>query len=92
MNIRPAYQRDFIYKLDKQRAAIEAILNSIPLNIMSFVKITNNRYEVLGEQQRILSICYFMQISGFGITFNNATLTYHNLSTDIKKKMKTISW
>ena len=34
LNIRPAYQREFIYKPDQQLAVIQSVLNGFPLNTM----------------------------------------------------------
>ena len=34
LNIRPAYQREFVYKKDRQVAVIETILDGCPLNNM----------------------------------------------------------
>lgn len=59
LDIRPIYQREFIYKLDNERAVIDTILKERPLNLIYWVKNGNN-YEVLDGQQRILSICRFL--------------------------------
>ena len=56
LNIRPAYQREFIYELPQRQAVIETILKGFPLNIMYWAK-TEDGWEVLDGQQRTLSIC-----------------------------------
>ena len=54
LNIRPAYQREFVYK-DKQRnAVIDTIIKGFPLNVMYWVK-NNDAFEVLDGQQRTIS-------------------------------------
>ncbi len=63
LNIRPKYQREFVYK-DKQRdAVIQTTLYSFPLNTMYWVKNTEKdaefEFEVLDGQQRTISICEF---------------------------------
>jgi len=54
LNIRPPYQREFVYK-DKQRdAVIETVQKNFPLNVMYWVKNGDN-FEVLDGQQRTIS-------------------------------------
>ena len=56
LTVRPAYQREFVYK-DKQRdAVIESIRNNYPLNVMYWSKTGDDTYEVLDGQQRTISI------------------------------------
>ena len=59
LNIRPPYQREFVYK-DKQRdAVIETVKKKFPLNVMYWVKNENN-FEVLDGQQRTISLCQYV--------------------------------
>ena len=56
LDIRPKYQREFVYK-DKQRdAVIETIKKSFPLNVMYWMKNDAGNFEVLDGQQRTISI------------------------------------
>ncbi|WP_414437559.1 DUF262 domain-containing protein [Campylobacter sp.] len=56
LDIRPKYQREFVYK-DKQRDdVIRTIRKDFPLNVMYWVKNGDN-YEVLDGQQRTISFC-----------------------------------
>jgi hypothetical protein len=60
LNIRPAYQREFVYK-DKQRdAVIDTVRKGFPLNTMYWA-VTNNGYELMDGQQRTISICQYVQ-------------------------------
>ena len=60
LNIRPKYQREFVYK-DKQRdAVIETLRKDFPLNVMYWVKNQNDTYEMLDGQQRTISICEYV--------------------------------
>lgn len=69
LNIRPAYQREFIYNIDDKKAVIKTVLSNFPLNSIYWVKNDNDKYEVLDGQQRIMSICDFchnkFQFKGF---------------------------
>ncbi|MCX6621211.1 MAG: DUF262 domain-containing protein, partial [Acidobacteria bacterium] len=60
LDIRPPYQREFIYK-DKQRnAVIESVRKDFPLNVMYWAVRNNGQYEVIDGQQRTLSICRYV--------------------------------
>lgn len=60
LNIRPAFQREFIYK-DKQRdEVIHTITKQFPLNVMYWVKGDRGSFELLDGQQRTISICQYV--------------------------------
>lgn len=79
LNIRPKYQREFVYK-DKQRDdVIVTVRNNFPLNVMYWVKNEDDTYEVLDGQQRTISICEYVDGS-----FSLNSLYIHNL-TNVEK-------
>jgi hypothetical protein len=59
LNIRPKYQREFVYKDTQRDEVIRSIQKGYPLNVMYWVK-NGNFYEVLDGQQRTLSICDYV--------------------------------
>lgn len=60
LDIRPPYQREFIYS-DKQReAVIDTLIRGFPLNAMYWALRKDGDYEVVDGQQRSLSICQFI--------------------------------
>jgi len=60
LNIRPAFQREYIYK-DKQRdEVIRTVRKDFPLNVMYWVIGDDGKYEVLDGQQRTISICQYV--------------------------------
>ena len=80
LNIRPKYQREFVYR-DKQRdSVIETVRKSFPLNVMYWVKNDDNTYEVLDGQQRTISICEY--VAG---NFSLDSQYFHNL-TDTERE------
>jgi hypothetical protein len=82
LDIRPAYQREFVYK-DKQRAAvIDTINKGYPLNVMYWAVRADGTFEVIDGQQRTISICQY--VNG-DFSFNN--LYIHNLRPDQKQKI-----
>lgn len=59
LNIRPAFQREFIYK-DKQRdEVIRTVMKNFPLNVMYWVKSDDGNFEILDGQQRTISVCQY---------------------------------
>lgn len=77
LNIRPKYQREFVYA-DKQRdEVIHTIMQGFPLNTMYWVKTDQGDYELLDGQQRTISFCrYFTNQFSFEEKF------FHNLTKD----------
>lgn len=82
LNIRPIYQREFIYKDQQRDAVIETIRKNLPLNVLYWVENKDSSYEVLDGQQRLISIGHY--ISGkFSIKWDgNSSLFFHNLTDD----------
>ena len=81
LDVRPPYQREFIYK-DKQRAAvIDTIMKGFPLNVMYWVACGDGRFEVMDGQQRTISIAQF-----FNNEFSFNMRYFHNLEEDEQAK------
>ena len=60
LDIRPPYQREFVYN-EKQRAkVIETVSKGYPLNTMYWAKRKDGTFEIIDGQQRTLSICQFV--------------------------------
>ena len=61
LDIRPPYQREFVYK-DKQReAVIDTLTNDFPLNVMYWAVRKDGNFEVIDGQQRTISICQYVK-------------------------------
>lgn len=77
LNIRPAFQREFIYKERQRDEVIHTIQKGFPLNVMYWVDSGNGSYELLDGQQRTISICQYV-CGDFSINhmrFDNLTAT-----------------
>ena len=88
LNIRPAFQREFVYKEKQRNAVIETVMKDFPLNVMYWVKSENGigEYELLDGQQRTISICRYIA-GDFSINsraFHNLTKTEQNQILDYK--------
>ena len=89
LDIRPPYQREFVYK-DKQRdAVIDTLTKGYPLNVMYWAvrddlaaKETDRLYEVMDGQQRTISICEYVD----GVFAFNSRY-FHNLQKDEKEQI-----
>ena len=82
LDIRPAYQREFIYKDDKRNAVIETVRKNFPLNVMYWVKTKQGTYEVLDGQQRTISICQYIH-KEYSIDYQY----FHNLTKDEQEQI-----
>ncbi|MBC2717778.1 MAG: DUF262 domain-containing protein [Desulfobacteraceae bacterium] len=82
LDIRPKYQREFVYK-DKQRdEVIETVKKQFPLNIMYWVKKPDGNFEVLDGQQRTISIAQFI-VGEFSINEKY----FHSLTKDEQEQI-----
>ena len=81
LDIRPPYQREFIYNEKEQQAVIRTVMSKYPLNVMYWVKRDDDAerpYEVMDGQQRTLSLCRFVN-KDFSIDFQY----FDNLPEDV---------
>lgn len=77
LNIRPPYQREFIYK-DKQRdEVIRTVQKWFPLNVMYWCANQDGTFELLDGQQRTLSICEYYKGN-----FSIDSKYFHSLTKD----------
>ena len=60
LNIRPAFQREFIYKEKERNEVIRTIKKKFPLNVMYWVKSADGTFELLDGQQRTISFCQYV--------------------------------
>ena len=69
LNVRPAYQREFVYDDKKKKAVMNSILHQFPLNVMYWSDNGDGTYEMLDGQQRTISICDWLD-NGYSIFAN----------------------
>ena len=82
LDIRPPYQREFIYK-DKQRdAVIDTITKEFPLNVMYWAVREDGNFEIIDGQQRTISVCQYIK-GDFSIN----GLAFHNLPKDKQEQI-----
>lgn len=59
-DIRPPYQREFVYSDDKRNKVIETLSRNLPLGVIYLAKNSDGTMEVIDGQQRIMSICEYL--------------------------------
>lgn len=81
LDVRPEYQREYVYDDQKRDSVINTVLHNFPLNIMYFVdrgeSAEGARYEVLDGQQRIISLCRFATNSALSVKLPAPTGGYN---------------
>src|SRR5437667_4744683 len=60
LDVRPKYQREFVYKPEQRNAVIKTVRHGFPLNVMYWIENNSGSYELLDGQQRTLSICQYV--------------------------------
>ena len=82
LDIRPPFQREFVYK-DKQRdAVIDTVTKNFPLNVMYWAVREDGDFEVIDGQQRTISLCQY--VNG---DYSIKGLAIHNLPADKKQQI-----
>lgn len=82
LNIRPKYQREFVYTGKQRDEVIRTINNTFPLNVMYWVKTDQGNFEVLDGQQRTISIAQYVNND-----FSLDDRFFHNLTTEEQDKI-----
>ena len=60
LNIRPVFQREFIYGEKERDAVIKTLRQGFPLNTMYWSIDPDGNYELMDGQQRTISICQYI--------------------------------
>lgn len=82
LNIRPKYQREFVYGQKERDAVIDTVTKGFPLNVMYWVVAGPDAFEVLDGQQRTVSICQYVE-GDFSVPDGKGNPTYfYNLLPD----------
>lgn len=88
LDIRPAYQREFIYKEKARNAVMDTVSKGFPLNVMYWADAGDGMYEVIDGQQRTISIAQYVQgdfsMPLFGVSQPRG---FHNLEDDEQERI-----
>lgn len=82
LDIRPPYQREFIYNDQQREAVIDTVTKNFPLNVMYWAVREDGSFEIIDGQQRTISICQYVH-GDFSYLFRY----FHNLKQDEKEQI-----
>lgn len=87
LDVRPSYQREFIYSDEKQKKVIDSIIKDRPLNGFYWGTTgISGRFELIDGQQRTISICRF--VSGlYSVNYNGNDVTFQGLPQDVQNQI-----
>ena len=83
LDVRPPYQREYVYAPKERDEVIRTVKKGFPLNIMYWAKCEDGHFELMDGQQRTISICLYAAESER--TFAVDEKYYFNLDKDIQK-------
>lgn len=91
LNIRPAFQREFVYEGKDLTAVIESVLRGFPLSLMYWGTVKDSEgkiisYEMIDGQQRTLSIMKFIN-NEFTIYVDDTPYNFEDLDDDLKERI-----
>ena len=82
LNIRPAFQREFVYDNPTRDAVVRSVSNGFPINVMYWSVTGDGTFEMLDGQQRTISICEYVKGR-----FSVDEKSFHNLTQDKQKEI-----
>ncbi len=82
LDVRPPYQREFVYKEKQRDDVIDTLTHGFPLNVMYWAVRDDGTYEIIDGQQRTISICQYVN-GDFAYLFRY----FHNLKEDEQKQI-----
>ncbi len=85
LNIRPAYQREFVYNEKQRNAVIQTVRKGFPLNTMYWV-VAEDGFELMDGQQRTISICQYVQ-GDFSVEIDGRPFFFDNLTAERKQQI-----
>ncbi|MBC8438189.1 MAG: DUF262 domain-containing protein [Deltaproteobacteria bacterium] len=82
LDIRPPYQREFIYEPAQRDAVIDTVTKGFPLNVMYWAVRGDGNFEVIDGQQRTISIAQYVKGD-----FSFKDRYFHNLQKDEQEQI-----
>lgn len=82
LDIRPPYQREFVYEDKESKAVIDSVMKGFPLNVMYWSVRDNDTYEIIDGQQRTISIAQYVEGD-----FSVDKRYFHNLQDDEQEQI-----
>ncbi len=83
LDVRPPYQREYVYAPKERDEVIRTVKKGFPLNTMYWAKNDDGRFELMDGQQRTISICRYAGEQTFAVDKKY----YFNLDRDLQKQI-----
>lgn len=85
LDIRPAYQREFVYGAKERNAVIDTVRKGFPLNTMYWA-VAGDGFELMDGQQRTISICQYVN-GDYSLEIDGNPFGFNNLSVERQQKI-----
>lgn len=85
LNIRPAFQREFVYDDKKRTEVIKTVRKGFPLNTMYWA-VAGDDFELMDGQQRTISVCQYIQ-GDFSVEVDGSPMFFANLTPEKKTQI-----
>ncbi len=85
LDIRPAFQREFVYKDAQRNAVIATVLRDFPLNTMYWA-VAGDDYELMDGQQRTISICQYVA-GDYSVDVDGSPKFFFNLTAERQQQI-----
>ena len=88
LDIRPPFQREFVYKDQQRDAVIDTASKGFPLNVMYWAVRENGEFEIIDGQQRTISLCQYVN-GDFSVKIGSfkEKRAFFNLQADEQEKL-----
>ena len=62
LDVRPPYQREFVYKDDQRNAVIDSVSKKYPLNVMYWAVRDDNNFEIIDTKCQIIQVYFNAEV------------------------------
>ena len=83
LDVRPPYQREYIYGAKDRDEVIRSVMKGFPINVMYWAKTEEGRFALMDGRQRTISICRYSAESERTFAVNNRY--FFNLEEDERR-------
>ena len=86
LDVRPPYQREYIYGTKDRDEVLRSVMKGFPINVMYWAKTGENRFALMDGQQRTISICRYAAESERTFAVDNRY--FFNLEADERSALE----
>lgn len=85
LNIRPSFQREFVYGPKERNAVIETVRKGFPLNTMYWA-VAGDGFELMDGQQRTISLCQYVN-GDYSVEIDGNPFSFHNMPKERRQQI-----